>query len=212
MQITLEIVAILLSIVSFVVTVIGFFASLKFYRDGVTLQKNANEALVELSERTGAIQGQVDGMFQKTLDAAIQHRSVDENFDQLEEALRSTSDELVAEVSERLGHVGDRRKEEIRKVVREQMSDISNRVERARASTERVIQANDRFLDDDTGERLVFSAIQRSREAGIDIYGIRKEIFDEGYYVSLGRVWRMIATLIDRSEIAKEGEKFYVSR
>lgn len=36
-----DVLAIILSIVALVITVIGFFASLKFYQDGVVLQKSA---------------------------------------------------------------------------------------------------------------------------------------------------------------------------
>src|SRR5882672_12676261 len=63
--------AITLSVVSLIITVVGFFASLKFYRDGVELQRAANEALTKLEEKIGFIQTQVGGMFDKTLEAAI---------------------------------------------------------------------------------------------------------------------------------------------
>ena len=68
--------AMVLAIVSLVITIVGFFASLKFYRDGVALQKSANDALTKLEEKTQFIQTQVGGMFDKTLDAAIGKREV----------------------------------------------------------------------------------------------------------------------------------------
>jgi hypothetical protein len=41
--------AIILSVVSLIITIVGFFASLRFYRDGITLQKSANDALTKLA-------------------------------------------------------------------------------------------------------------------------------------------------------------------
>lgn len=59
MTITLEVASILLSVVAFLFTVIGFFASLKFYRDSIELQRAANDALTQISERTGNMQNQM---------------------------------------------------------------------------------------------------------------------------------------------------------
>src|SRR6267143_4397524 len=47
-----EILSVILSFVALVVTIVGFFASLKFYRDGVTLQRSANDAQTKLEEKT----------------------------------------------------------------------------------------------------------------------------------------------------------------
>ena len=66
-----EIITIVLSLVALIVTVIGFFASLKFYRDGVEMQAQAARVLSKIEERASAIQSQVGGMFDKTLDAAL---------------------------------------------------------------------------------------------------------------------------------------------
>lgn len=67
----IDIITIVLSLVALAVTVIGFFASLKFYRDGVEMQTRATNALAKIEERAAAIQSQVGGMFDKTLDAAL---------------------------------------------------------------------------------------------------------------------------------------------
>ena len=67
----LETIAIVLSLVALIVTVIGFFASLKFYRDGVQMQTHAEKVLSKIEERANAIQSQVGGIFDKTLDAAL---------------------------------------------------------------------------------------------------------------------------------------------
>lgn len=66
-----EILAIVVSLVALVVTVIGFFASLKFYRDGVSMNTQANRTLAQIEEKAVSIQTQVGGIFDKTLDAAL---------------------------------------------------------------------------------------------------------------------------------------------
>lgn len=53
------------------VTAIGFFASLKFYRDAVGMQTKTDHLLVKVEERSLQIQSQVGGMFDKTLTAAL---------------------------------------------------------------------------------------------------------------------------------------------
>lgn len=75
---SLETTAIILSLVALIVTVIGFFASLKFYRDGLEMQSRAEKALSKIEERASTIQTQVGGMFDKTLDAALGRTSAQE--------------------------------------------------------------------------------------------------------------------------------------
>lgn len=67
----LDLLAILISAIAFIVTGVGFFASLKFYRDGVELQTTAQNILSRIDERVDALRTQVGGVFEKTLDAAI---------------------------------------------------------------------------------------------------------------------------------------------
>lgn len=45
-------------IISFIITVFDFFASLKSYRDDVELQQAANDALIKIVEKTESIQDQ----------------------------------------------------------------------------------------------------------------------------------------------------------
>ena len=66
-----EVLTIILSLVALIVTIIGFFASLKFYRDGVQMQNAATSALSRIEEKAAVIQTQVGGMFQQTLNAAL---------------------------------------------------------------------------------------------------------------------------------------------
>lgn len=67
----IESIAIVLSLVALIVTIIGFFASLQFYRHGMELQGRADQVLAKIEERASAIQTQVGGVFDKTLDAAL---------------------------------------------------------------------------------------------------------------------------------------------
>jgi hypothetical protein len=98
MTITLEALSIILSIVALAITCVGFFASLKFYRDGMELQQSANAALAKIEEKTQAIQVQVGGMFEKTLDAAI-HQNPDliQAAERLREQLEKAKVESIAE-------------------------------------------------------------------------------------------------------------------
>ena len=59
----LEFASLVLSLVALAVTVIGFFASLKFYRDGMRMQVQTERVLTKIEERASAIQSQVGGMF-----------------------------------------------------------------------------------------------------------------------------------------------------
>lgn len=68
-EMILEGLAIILSIVSLIITGIGFFASLRFYRDGMELQGRASSALARIEERTDQIQRQVGGAFDPLLKA-----------------------------------------------------------------------------------------------------------------------------------------------
>lgn len=67
----IDIITIVLSLVALAITIIGFFASLKFYRDGSQMQSQAHDALSKIEEKTSTIQSQVGGMFDKTLNAAL---------------------------------------------------------------------------------------------------------------------------------------------
>ncbi|MHC4322034.1 MAG: hypothetical protein ACYST3_07145 [Planctomycetota bacterium] len=67
----IEITTLVLSLVALIITVIGFFASLKFYRDGVEMNNQSRDALAKIEEKAASIHTQVGGMFDKTLDAAL---------------------------------------------------------------------------------------------------------------------------------------------
>lgn len=71
LSLVIDLSTIVLSAVAIVLTVIGFFASLRFYRDGVELQSRVSELLSRVDERISSVQSQVGGMFERTLDAAL---------------------------------------------------------------------------------------------------------------------------------------------
>lgn len=129
----IEILAIILSIVALLITIIVFFASLKFYRDGVKLQNSANDVLTTLKEKTEAIQKQVGGLFEKTLDAAIGNRfNLDQKFDEINKQLEESSKTIINTYIKQLGDVGNQESDRIKKVVDEQLNLIKKRVETTR--------------------------------------------------------------------------------
>ncbi len=123
----LNIVAIILSLVALSVTVLGFLASLKFYRDGMDLQAAANNALTMIGEKTGLIQSQVDGMFSKTLDAALgQPGKVSEDLESLYEQLgiaHQTLGQMASEIE-----IGEKERQRLKEVVEKEIKLIHDRV------------------------------------------------------------------------------------
>lgn len=84
----LEIITIVLSLVALTITIVGFFASLKFYHHGMEMQGRADRVLAQIEERSSAIQTQVGGIFDKTLDAALARTSSQEAEEQQTRMLR----------------------------------------------------------------------------------------------------------------------------
>lgn len=98
----------ILSVVALVVTVIGFFASLRFYLEGMKLQTLANEALVKLEEKVQSIQIQVGGIFDKTLDAAIsQNVRLDSDFKAIEQQLEASTKAILDSSIAQIGQMGE---------------------------------------------------------------------------------------------------------
>src|SRR5260370_40494138 len=132
--------AIILSVVSLIVTIVGFFASLKFYRDGVELQKSANTALAKLGEKTDFIQTQVGGLFDKTLDAAIGKREIlSDQFEELNEQLEKTKAKIIEESIGQIGAAGEQERKRLSKLVDHQISLIRQKVETTRESAEGMV-------------------------------------------------------------------------
>ena len=95
MTVDINIIAIILSLVALIVTVIAFFASLFFYHKGMNLQTLANDALIKITEKADSIHSQVGGMFDKTLNALIGLKG---NFKDLDEQVQSAADAIVDSV------------------------------------------------------------------------------------------------------------------
>jgi predicted transcriptional regulator len=128
-----DIVTIVLSIVALIVTVIGFFASLKFYRDGVRLQNSANDALIRIGEKSLTIQTRVDGWFEKTLDAAIgKSEKLESSFEALNEQLEDSSKAIINNALNEIGSVGTKERNKIETVIKEQMNLLKERVNETR--------------------------------------------------------------------------------
>jgi hypothetical protein len=139
--------SIVLAIVSLVITVVGFFASLKFYRDGVELQKSANDALVKLEEKTQAIQTQVGGMFDKTLEAAIGRRyELSESFKELNEQLEKAKVKIIDEAVKQVGDASEKERTRLlEQMVNSQLELIRAKVDMTKESLKDVALT---FLDD----------------------------------------------------------------
>lgn len=134
-----EILSITLSVIALTITIIGFFASLKFYRDGVQLQDNANKALVVLGEKTQHIQSQVGDMFSKTLDAAIgQRNQISENFDHINKQLEKSAKEIVDNAIKQVGVAGDKEKERLSEIVNKHMEPLRKKINATRESAQEI--------------------------------------------------------------------------
>jgi hypothetical protein len=136
----LEAFTIILSVVSTVISVVAFFASLKFYRDGVQLQQRANDALTKIEEKTQFIQIQVGGMFDKTLDAALgKHEVLSVQFEEINEQLEQAKTKLIEESIRQIGTAGEQERTRLTKLVDGQMNLIREKVETTRESAEELV-------------------------------------------------------------------------
>ena len=96
----LELLAIVLAMLSITVTIIGFFASLKFYRDGSNLQQEATKILNNLEVKADAMQQTVSGNFQMMLDKLIS--PVNEAAQDVAQIADETGNEELAQKAEEL--------------------------------------------------------------------------------------------------------------
>jgi len=134
---TLSIISIILAVVAVIVTVIGFFASLKFYREGMNLQSRANDALSKIAEKADSIHSQVGGMFDKTLDAAIGRSSdLKSNFEDINEQIEKTTHTIVNTALKQIGTAGEEERKRLSSVVNEQIGLIRQRVLKTQRSAE----------------------------------------------------------------------------
>lgn len=98
--IIIDVAAIVLALTAMGITTIGFFASLRFYRDGVELQTQVRELLSRIEEKVASVQSQVGGMFDKTLDAALAGAQPREAAEAQRKLIRGASAATTDETSE----------------------------------------------------------------------------------------------------------------
>ncbi len=135
----IEVLAIILSIVALLVTVMGFFASLKFYRDGMMLQSRASDALVRIEEKAASIHTQVGGMFDKTLEAAIGRKQLDQNFEEVNEQLEETAKKIVESALGQIGDAGEAQRKRLEEMIEAQLEALRGQIERTRESAEELV-------------------------------------------------------------------------
>jgi len=136
MTLTLETIAILLSILAFLITIIVFFASLRFYKDGMKLQDSANDVLSKINLKIDSLQSQVTGIFDKTLDAALMTRKdeISEDFESVQQKLQDSAEEILKKVKNDIQVIGKDKAEEITESVKNEFEDISKQLKEARAA------------------------------------------------------------------------------
>ena len=135
-----DVITIILAIVALIVTIIGFFAALKFYRDGSSLQKLANDALVKIEERTNLIQTQVTGVFEKTLDAAISRSAqISTDFDEINSQIQKASEEIVNSASAQIQKAGKIEEGRLKQLVDERLKEVQERVQSTRTNVESAV-------------------------------------------------------------------------
>lgn len=193
--------AIVLSVVSLVITVVGFFASLKFYRDGVELQRAANDALTKLEEKTEFIQVQVGGMFDKTLDAAIGKREIlSEQFEQLNDQLEKTKVKLIEESIGQIGAAGEKERQRLSTIVDSQMALIQEKVDTTRESAEEMVEPIKQLAP---SYRYLLAALQASPE-GLTLSDIAKRF----RFTDAGASKR-VKQLVHLGLVEKSGDKYF---
>jgi len=158
-----DILAIILSTIALIVTIIGFFASLKFYRDGVALQTSANNAFTRIEEKSQTIQTQLSGMFDKTLDAAIGRKDeLNEDFEALNVQLESTAAVIVEEAQKEIGNIGHSERQKLIEVVNQQIELIREKVEETRESAEEAAESPYQFLPQSQFQAKILSELAES--------------------------------------------------
>lgn len=135
LTILINVLAIILSIVALLVTVLGFFASLKFYRDGIALQNQANDVMVKIAEKANSIQSQVGGIFDKTLDAALAKReNVSEEFESLQQKLHESAEQVTKQVASEIQGMGQKEKSKVLESVQNEFNEIASQLRAAKES------------------------------------------------------------------------------
>lgn len=136
-------VALILSIVALAVTVLGFMASLKFYRDGMEMQQAATRTLVAIEEKATMIHGSVNGMFDKTLNAALSPRAnLEKKYDELEAEIEGMAARILQRISSDIGNMGDYEMSRIKEYVDEEVDRVREGVESVQDAARHVYVPN----------------------------------------------------------------------
>lgn len=167
-NLTLEIIAIILSIVALFITTIGFFASLSFYRRGVELQNKANNALTRIEEKASSIQSQVGEMFKKMLDAVLKGSSVSQSFEEIKSSLEEAKTKIIEDAVSQVGNAGDEERKRIKLIVDERMKEVSKAVESTQESVKEYVEIPQTELLDPTFlpvmSKIVLANLEREGE------------------------------------------------
>ncbi len=141
----LAILSIILGLVALTVTIVGFFASLKFYRDGVNLQEKATNALTKIEEKTNSIQTQIGGMFDKTLDAAISNKGqkINQDFEDINSQLEKSKEVLIKDAISQIKNIGEGEKSKLEAFISNQFKIITDQVNISQENTEDIISQED---------------------------------------------------------------------
>ena len=131
--------AIVLALVALIVTILGFFASLKFYRDGMELQQAATRVLAAVEEKAGFIQTQVGGMFERTLEAAISSKdNLESQYDDLRTQLDETTKGLIEDAVSQIGAASETERTRIAGLVESRMQSLEKKVVSTQRAAERL--------------------------------------------------------------------------
>ena len=93
--------------------------------------------MTKIKEKTGAIQSQVGGMFDKTLDAALNRRNkMSESFEEINSQMEQTSSSIVEAALKEIGTAGKKERDKIQSIVKKQMNFVKERLQTTREEVE----------------------------------------------------------------------------
>ncbi|MBN1328046.1 MAG: OST-HTH/LOTUS domain-containing protein [Candidatus Heimdallarchaeota archaeon] len=199
--------SLLLSLVALCVTTLGFFASLKFYRDGVELQKSASNALTKIEEKTNTISEQMTGMFDKTLDAAINKGGqIAQDFEDTTEQIENASKALINRVTNDLHQIGDGEKERLKQFISDQFKTITDQVTIAQENaTEIVLTPESEFIAISQFQAKILDVIRKSQ------ISISIEQIAESVDYSKSVVEKAVSRLIIKRLVKVENDLFSIN-
>lgn len=204
----LAILSIILGLVALIVTIVGFFASIKFYRDGVNLQEKATNALTKIEEKTNSIQTQIGGMFDKTLDAAISNKGqrINQDFEDIATQLEKSKEVLIKEAISQIKNIGDGEKRKLESFISDQFKIINDQVNISQENTEDLINQEDEDVPISQFQARIISVI-RDNKRGLTLKEISNEVGFNEFAVE-----KALNRLIRKKIISKnENDKFILN-